>query len=554
MAQQDIAQLKKAYRDGQGERLVDVLAESSRAERGASALIAVHEALLFVRAYPRNAATLRQADTALKRLGKRVGELVQDGAYLDLLEEPEVSGIAGTSISAIFSYGVVRDLVNRHPGCIEIHWDYYEKPNHLGRELTRFLPALADDAMVEATVPYREWLEQAAGERTVAEWLMERLSQLPFAEADRIYNSLELMLRWEFGESEATRTLGRLPGRKRFYYRKALLRRSDVDFAAEVEGPAVPMEHVEPKTAQAVLAMMRDTSAVRYRELHGFTFGDPKNMFRVDAGRGLEIYLNGVPPEHRLPLRAYHSGMFFNNGVPVGYVEGLSLFDRMEVGFNLYYTFREGETARLYAQTLRVFRQMLGIQYFSIDPYQIGHENEEAIESGAYWFYRKLGFRSVGSEQAALCAREEKKLKSKKRYRSSAETLRLLAAVPVIYEAAGAPSGVWDKFEARKVGLAVTRRMAEQFAGDPERMRASVEELIQSTFEVDLSEFPAAEGFAAVISLMPDLPERSAKERLLAAEILRTKGRGDEGRFLRLCQKHEQLRAGVLGLGRGLQI
>jgi len=28
--------------------------------------------------------------------------------------------------------------------------------------------------------------------------------------------------------------------------------------------------------------------------------------------------------------------MIFKNGVPVGYFEGLSLFERMESGFNLY--------------------------------------------------------------------------------------------------------------------------------------------------------------------------------------------------------------------------
>ena len=51
-------------------------------------------------------------------------------------------------------------------------------------------------------------------------------------------------------------------------------------------------------------------------------------------------------------MRAYHCGMFFKNSVPAGYVELLSLFERAEVGFNLYYTFREGESAWLYARLL----------------------------------------------------------------------------------------------------------------------------------------------------------------------------------------------------------
>jgi hypothetical protein len=120
------------------------------------------------------------------------------------------------------------------------------------------------------------------------------------------------------------------------------------------------------------------------------------------------IVFFGVPPEWRLPLRAYHAGMFFKNGVPAGYVEVLSFFERAEVGFNLYYTFREGESAWLYARLLRLFHQILGVRCFSVDPYQIGLENDEALDSGAFWFYRKLGFRPLDAAAAHLVAREER--------------------------------------------------------------------------------------------------------------------------------------------------
>src|SRR5207302_1358287 len=108
-------------------------------------------------------------------------------------------------------------------------------------------------------------------------------------------------------------------------------------------------------------------------------------------------------------------------------------FERMEAGFNLYYTFREGETAWLYARTLKLFREQLGVTCFSIDPYQIGHHNEEAIDSGAFWFYRKLGFRPALPEAARIAAREERKLGANAEYRTPAATLRKLAAAPMLY-------------------------------------------------------------------------------------------------------------------------
>ena len=191
--------------------------------------------------------------------------------------------------------------------------------------------------------------------------------------------------------------------------------------------------------------------------------------------------LIGVPAEHRLPLRAYHAAMIFKNGVPVAYFEGLSLFERMESGFNLYYTFREGETAWLYARILRLMRQLLGVTVFSIEPYQIGHENEEGIESGAFWFYRKLGFRPVRPEILKMTQAEERKVANDRQYRTSARTLRKLAAGYMLFETpdAARKSGEWDRFEARNIGLAVQRRMAREFRGDPTKIRTHSVDLVR---------------------------------------------------------------------------
>jgi hypothetical protein len=193
---------------------------------------------------------------------------------------------------------------------------------------------------------------------------------------------------------------------------------------------------------------------VRYRELYGFTFPDIRRVYSIGAGRGLEILFFGAAPRARLPLRAYHAGMFFKNGVPAGYVEVLSFFERAEVGFNLYYTFREGETAWIYAKILQVCRQMLGVTVYWVDPYQIGHDNEEAIESGAFWFYRKLGFRPVDAQIAALAVQEERRLAANPGRRTSARLLRRLAESPLVYEPPGAARGAWDHFHIRRLATA----------------------------------------------------------------------------------------------------
>jgi len=267
-------------------------------------------------------------------------------------------------------------------------------------------------------------------------------------------------------------------------------------------------------------------------------------VFQASLGRGVEIYFCGVPPEWRLPLRAYHGGMFFKNGVPAGYVELLSFFERAEVGFNLYYTFREGESAWLYSQLLRLFRQTLGVQVFSVDPYQIGHENPEAVDSGAFWFYRKLGFRAADAEIARLVDREEGRIGREPGYRSSKRTLEKLAAGYILFEGPSAKAGVWDQFRIRNVGLAVQQAIAERFGGDPEKFRRAAWGHVSRALGME-----ARNDLALALSLIPDLGRWTKEELRAAAKILEAKQNGTETRYLRLMRRHERMRAGMLGLG-----
>ncbi len=486
----------------------------------AETLIRAHEALLFQRAYPKNPRDVEEAERLLPGFGERVEQLRKSGADMTPFEEPEVSGIAGTSFSAIFSYPIARWLARAHPDEVEIDWDHHEREARLGSALPRFLPLLEEDALVEAHPPYREWIKAARGGLT---WLIQHLerSGLGYEQRAEVYDSLELPLCCRLRTGPWTRTLTRIPVREIFYHDGPLLKRSEISLDAEVTAPPLPLRRLPKAEGEALLALARDTSAVRFRELHGFTHGDASNVWRAPSERGVDIFLFGVPPARRLPLRAYHAGMMFKNGVPIGYVEGLSFFERMEVGFNLYYTFREGETAWLYARLLRLFRQYAGVTCFSVDPYQIGHENEEAIESGAFWFYRKLGFRPVRPEIAKLMEVEERKVKATPGYRTPARALRRLAAGSMIYESPGAPRGDWDQFAVRNLGFAVNRR----------RRRA------------------AGKGIALVVLLIPGLARWPAADRAALAEILRAKSAREEKRYLRLMQQHERLRAALLELG-----
>ena len=516
----------------------------------AESLIELHERLLFQRAYPRHARELTNANNALKKVESEVARLRHADADLSPLDAPEVSGIAGTSVTSNFSYSIARWLARNYPRQVSIDWDWMENEEQWSAILPRFLPLLADDAMVEAHVPFREWLRGATGRQNEIVWLIDRFESLDLSDREKaeLYDALKLHLTWKF-PWRASRTGMRLPARNSFFHREPLIQRRDVSLAAELSSPPIPVKKLSRREGEKILDLARETSAVPYRELHGFTFGDASRVLKAELGRGTVAFVVGVPPEHRLPLRAYHAAIIFKNGVPVAYFEGLSLFERMESGFNLYYTFREGETAWLYARILRLMRQFLGVTVFSIEPYQIGHENEEGIESGAFWFYRKLGFRPVRPEILKLTQAEERKMTNDRQYRTSARTLRKLAAGHMLYETPDATkkSGEWDRFEARNVGLALQRRMSREFSGDPKNIRKRSIDLVCRALNINAltsdGDLPLA------LAMIPDLGKWTPAEKQLAARALAAKHGRDEAGYLKQMQKHALLRASVIRLG-----
>jgi len=297
---------------------------------------------------------------------------------------------------------------------------------------------------------------------------------------------------------------------------------------------------------------IREVMLVRYRELYGTTLGDPASVVHADLGRGLSIYLWNLRRDRRLPLRAYVAGFSVKNGVPINYIESIGLCEWMEVGFNTFYTFRGGETGWVYSQVLRCLCHLMGATSISVYPYQLGHDNEEAIESGAFWFYRKLGFRPGRPELLRLVESEERKIAANPTYRTSPRVLRKLAASHVFYELPGSEVGAWDGFSTRNIGLRVNARMARLFGGDAQRMRTESVRAVDGILGISswsAVEKAGLEQFAVVLALVPDLASWSPGEKRALAEIIRAKGTRDEMKYLHLTQTHERLRDALLRIG-----
>jgi hypothetical protein len=539
-------------------RLLKLMAQLSRRRfADAPSLIRFHESLLFMRAYPQSSRHLRETERLLSSFKKRVDALSYSGADMSAFSEPDSSGIAGTAFSALFSYDVVREIARLFPSQTSIDWDGYEEFESFAATASRFLPLIEENAYVEPRFPFMEWLKKAkpSGKRELA-WLLERFEKLDVTDKERaaLFNSLKLWLHWEFRHDLRSRTRMRLKGGRVFYHDSPLIHRREVSLERELDAPPLRVVKLKREEGQRLLDMGRATMAARYRELHGFTYGDAASVVRAEAGRGLELFVWGVPPKNRLPTLGYTAALIVKNSVPHGYAEALSLFERSEVGLNLFYTFREGESAWIYARLLRLFRQLLGVTAFSIDPYQLGFHNEEGIESGAFWFYRKLGFRPTQAELFKLVLSEEERIGSRKDYRTSASRLRKLASGHVLYEYGKTEAHGWDGFHMRNLGLAVQSRMSESFGGDAQKMRAASEREVERALGIGADELSEDEArafsdWSLLLALIPDLSRWSDDEKRALAEITRAKAAPQETSYLRLLQKHIKLRKAIIKLG-----
>ena len=526
-----------------------------------ASLIRFHEALLFLRAFPQGPTVVRATERILNRFHKRVEALRKAGADMDDFDTFEASGIAGTEMEDALSFDVASWLIKRMPGKVEIAWENYEPGRNLGNTGPRFIPLLEDDAYVEADTPWRRWLEAAGGEfkrkkHATPAWLIECFERLPLPAQQKaeLYESLRVPLRWKLENSAITRTRNWKPVRSVFYHSEPLISRSQVSLADELARRPPLLTKLSRKQGDEITDLIREVMLVRYRELYGTTLGDPRSAVRSDVGRGVTIYLWHLPPDRRLPLRAYVAGLTLKNGVPINYIEAIGLCEWMEVGFNTFYTFRGGEAGWVYAQVLRCLCHVMGTTCVSVYPYQLGHENEEAIASGAFWFYRKLGFRPGRADLQRLAEREEQKIAANSKYRTPARTLKRLAAGHVFYDLPGSEPGAWDRFSTRNIGLRVNRRIARNFGGDASLMREHARRALERSLGVRTSSWSPLEkasfdNFAVVLADVPELRAWTREEKEDLVRIIRAKAKPDEMLYLHLTQRHTQIRKALLTLG-----
>ena len=198
-------------------------------------------------------------------------------------------------------------------------------------------------------------------------------------------------MRWTLAEYEASRTGRRAPCDRVLFQQGPALGRTP-DLRADLARPAPPLQPVTVATGREYVRAITEVLGSRCRELFPLIGSSPDEVYLFEPGRGVRIVVYGSLPEIRLPLEANTGLMLVRNGVPIGYGLGAMQFDRCEIAINIFPEYRSGESSFIFERVAHLFVAHYGARVLLIRPYQIGEDNREALESGSFWFYYKLGF------------------------------------------------------------------------------------------------------------------------------------------------------------------
>ena len=513
--------------------------------RHAGTLLRLHETLCFLQAYPDDAKTLELVDRALEAFATRVDRL--GPAARRRLHD---SGVTNTTLDYPFGFPMARWLAARFPRQSDVAWSAFTDEDRLDETLSLLATTAEGDAFSEGGMGWRQWLQVAKGGRrlTDLQLLLEvfERARLPEETRDWLFESVSLPILWRPRGAGGSRTLARISPDRTFFHEEGL-ERGVADLVEALQQP-LRLTRASRPLAETMIGTARVAMATRQRELHAFAYPNADDVLVGDAGRGLRLVFIGIQPDFRLPLEGYYGFLALKNGVPVSYGGGWELFGVLDFAVNIFASFRQGESAYLATQLLRAYRWIFGMRTIVIDRYQLGHESTEALRSGSFYFYHRLGFRPRDPDVVRTLGQERARIAADSSYRSPIPTLKRLAAAEVFLTLPGGHAAPERRLRATDVSALVARYVARAFGGDRAgATRDSAERVARALGASRRAAWPAAERRAfermsLVAVLIPNLAAWSSADRRGLLAVMRAKGSGSEMDYARRLDAHRSLR------------
>jgi len=504
----------------------------------------LHETLCFSRAWPDSPKLLATVNRMLKNFCDRADL----NRFIGALED---SGIDGTDIRFRFYRVTALWLAQRCGDSLRIDWEQFESRDRLSRTLESLALFSERGALQQYWYDASDWIDRMrSDDETDAVFLVRLFVARGAAEAvlDSVYDELDIPFHLSASATTPSRTQEYVRP-KAIQYQQRNIDRHAVDLR-QAAHRRIRIENVNRRQAIRWVDLAKSAMVARSRDLDAFAYASADDVMRVQCRHGIQIVLIGMLPAKRYLLECEYGYLMLRNGVVVGYGTGTGLFGSCQIAFNLFPTFRGAETTQLYASVLATFHSLFDADTFSVDSYQIGADNEEAIDSGAWWFYVRMGFRPRDSEATKLANSELRKAQ-RKGYRSSKKTLRRLANYPLYFSLARKRQDVLPMVCTDSISLGVLDYVSQRFGSKREEgTRRCSQELAEALGIDSVSGWTADEQLMwhrlnPVIAAVADVEEWPKADRDGLVDVIRAKGGVHEIDYVKLFDAHKRLRRAV---------
>jgi len=510
-------------------------------------LVAWHDCVMYLIAYPESPALHRAACAELRRVAALARRMAACGPARER-RRLEGSGLAHTTSTFAFGWDIARWLAKRFPRHADVD-SFGDDGTPLAEALAAALPAL-EFALLAGAEDGVTLIDEARGRSSRLAWLVAQLERLPASDAVRglVFDSLRAYLTLRAGASALSRTFVRGLPLPAFIHRNGFVRAVDLRSLLAERLPAAPrlgaeMRHRAIDAARGMLASLgRETDAIALAYADGVEWHD--------VGRGIAVALYAMLPGRRDALDSHIGMMLFKNGLPVGYGGGWPFAGSCRIGVNIFEPFRGGESALLFGQVLHVYRKRFGITRFVVEPSQFGAGNIEGLRSGAFWFYYRLGFRPVEPRAAARAREVHDRMRADPAYRAPIRTLRQFTDADIELRI-GDNDGLMC--EPAQLSAAVTHWIDTRFDGDRSAAEAAALRSVAAALHLRRldawteHERLALRVLAPLLAQISDLSRWPSYDRKRLIALIRAKG-GDEYRFHRLLAGHWRLRRALAAL------
>lgn len=378
-----------------------------------------HQLLLGMQAYPTNTTLLNLTNSTMSKL-------------LDQLEKNKPlqhkligTGYLHTSVECNYSYGKVNYLIRKFSHQVLIH----SASSSIETQkviLKLVLPSIEYSSIHEGEKDLKSRISKFnfSKKLTDLEWLIQTIQQSDLNKKTQavIYDQLGIFIQWQVSSHDKSVSFLRGPSLPIYYHTTPLEKKTNVQEIIQQKLP-VPIK-LSNNEKENIIDAAKLTLFYLYRETEPFTNANKDDITLFQLDKGISIALFGSNIDKRYSLESYIGYMVFKNNIPASYGGGWIFGERSQFGINILESFRGGESALIICELLRVYHQYFGVTRFVVKPYQFGLNNTEALKTGAFWFYYKLGFRPENNTLKELALQEEKQKLINPNYKSDISTLK----------------------------------------------------------------------------------------------------------------------------------